>query len=88
MEDGRSLPVLRMKIIGSIPIKKKKKEKEKEAVSTEGQPLLYMASILLFVFSDQIQSTTGLEPFYLRSIISVVAGDNILAAVLVNELQV
>lgn len=86
MEDGQSLPVLRMKIIGSIPIKKKKKEKE--AVSAEGQPLLYMASILLFVFSDQIQSTTGLEPFYLRSIIGVVAGDNILAAVLVNELQV
>ena len=82
MEDGQSSPVLRMKIIGSIPIKKKKKE----AVSTEGQPLLYMASILLFVFSDQIQSTTGLEPFYLRSIISVVAGDTILAAVLVNKL--
>ena len=85
MEVGQSSPVLRILTIGSIPDKEIKKKKE--AVSTEGQPLLYMASILLFVFSDQIQSTTGLEPFYLRSIISVVAGDNILTAVLVNELQ-
>ncbi len=69
---GQSSPVLRILTIGSIP--DKEINKKKEAVSMEGQPLLYMASILenisnIFCFKVKeafFPSSVDFEAKYIR----------------------